>query len=69
MEQFSAFYFIPVCVSVELVREVRQVDVEGEGVEGEGPVRHAQGGRRRTHRDAGHGVPERTIYGTGGQFS
>ena len=39
-EQPSAFQIMPVCVSVELVREVRQVDVEGEGVEGEGPVRH-----------------------------
>ena len=49
---------VPVGVAVELVGEVRQVDVEREGVEGEGPVRHAQRGRRRAHRDARHGVPE-----------
>ena len=45
---------VPVGIAVELVCEVRQVDVEWEGVEGEGPVRHAQGGRRRAHRDARH---------------
>ena len=65
LEQFSASNsIIPVCVSVELVSEVRQVDVEGERVEGEGPVRHAQRRRRRAHRDARHGVPGNDIPST-----